>query len=97
MKDCDISIIVPIYNAEKYIEKCVTTLFEQDYNNIEFVFVNDCSLDKSMEILENTIEKYPNRKNHVKIVNNFINICCLEFGLSQLPNEFPSPRRGIIF
>lgn len=73
MKDYDVSIIVPIYKVEKYIEKCATTLLEQDYNNIEYIFVNDCTPDKSMEILENTIEKYPNRKNHVKIVNKLKN------------------------
>lgn len=73
MKDYDVSIIVPIYKVEKYIEKCATTLLEQDHNNIEYIFVNDCTPDKSMEILENTIEKYPNRKNHVKIVNKLKN------------------------
>ena len=57
MKDYDVSIIVPIYNVEKYIERCATTLFEQDHDNIEYIFVNDCTPDKSMEILENTIEK----------------------------------------
>ena len=69
MKDHDVSIIVPIYNVEKYIENCAVTLLEQDYNNIEYVFVNDCTPDKSMKILENTIERYPNRKKHVKIIN----------------------------
>ena len=52
MKDYDVSIIVPIYNVEKYIEKCATTLLEQDYNNIEYIFVNDCTPDSSMEILK---------------------------------------------
>lgn len=74
MEKYDVSIIVPIYNVEKYVEKCAATLFEQDYDNIEYVFVNDCTPDKSMEILENTIEKYPSRKNHIKIISNFINI-----------------------
>ena len=69
MKDHDVSIIVPIYNVEKYIENCVVTLLEQDYDNIEYVFVNDCTPDKSMKILENTIERYRNRKKHVKIIN----------------------------
>lgn len=73
MKDHDVSIIVPIYNVEKYIEKCAITLLEQDYDNIEYVFVNDCTPDKSMKILENTIEKYPNRKEDIKIINNIKN------------------------
>lgn len=73
MEKYNVSIIVPIYNVEKYIEKCVTTLLEQDYDNIEYVFVNDCTPDKSMKILENMIEKYPNRKDDIKIINNIKN------------------------
>ena len=73
MKDYDVSIIVPIYNVEKYIEKCATTLLEQDYNNIEYIFVNDCSPDRSMKILKDIIEKYPNRKDDIKIINNIKN------------------------
>ncbi len=73
MKKYNVSIIVPIYNVEKYIEKCVTTLLEQDCNNIEYIFVNDCTPDKSMKILKDTIEKYPNRKDDIKIINNIKN------------------------
>uniref|UniRef100_UPI00112F95A9 glycosyltransferase family 2 protein n=1 Tax=Campylobacter concisus TaxID=199 RepID=UPI00112F95A9 len=73
MKDYNVSIIVPIYNVEKYIEKCAVTLFEQDYDNVEYVFVNDCSPDKSMKILKDIIEKYPNRKDDIKIINNIKN------------------------
>ena len=73
MKDYDISIIVPIYNVEKYIKKCVTTLLEQDYNNIEYIFVNDCTPDSSMKILKDIIERYPNRKDDIKTINNIKN------------------------
>ncbi len=54
-----VSIIIPIYNVEKYIEKCVISLFEQDFDDIEYIFVNDCTPDNSVAILENLIEKYP--------------------------------------
>uniref|UniRef100_UPI00122D2D0C glycosyltransferase family 2 protein n=1 Tax=Campylobacter concisus TaxID=199 RepID=UPI00122D2D0C len=64
---------VPIYNVEKYIEKCAVTLFEQDYDNVEYVFVNDCYPDRSMKILKDIIEKYPNRKDDIKIINNIKN------------------------
>ncbi|WP_149703822.1 glycosyltransferase family 2 protein, partial [Campylobacter concisus] len=73
MKDYDISIIVPIYNVEKYIKKCVTTLLEQDYNNIEYIFVNDCTPDSSIKILKDIIERYPNRGDDIKIINNIKN------------------------
>ncbi len=65
-----VSIIVPIYNVEKYIERCAVSLFEQDFDDIEYIFVNDCTLDNSVGILERVIEKYPNRKPYVKIIHH---------------------------
>ena len=58
-----VSVIIPIYNVEKYIERCARSLFEQTYENLEYIFVNDCSKDKSIEILEHVIEEYPKRQN----------------------------------
>ena len=58
MKEDFISIIVPVYNAEKYIEKTIKNLQEQTYKNYEVIFVNDKSTDKSAEI----IKKYVNDK-----------------------------------
>lgn len=43
-----ISVIVPIYNVKLYIERCVRSLMEQTLENIEFIFVNDCTPDDSM-------------------------------------------------
>lgn len=68
-----ISILVPIYGTEEYIEKCCHSLFNQDYDNIEFIFVNDCTKDKSVEILNNTLKKYPHRLEQVKIINHNLN------------------------
>ena len=65
-----VSILVPVYNAESFITRCATSLFEQTYNEIEYVFVNDCSIDKSMSLLYEITEKYPHRKQQIKIVNN---------------------------
>lgn len=53
-----VSVIVPIYGVEKYIERCARSLFEQTLDNIEFIFVDDCTPDRSIEILEGVIEKY---------------------------------------
>ncbi|MBQ9291817.1 MAG: glycosyltransferase family 2 protein [Campylobacter sp.] len=64
-----VSIIIPVYNVEKYIVKCATTLFEQDFDSIEYIFVNDCTPDNSMQVLQSVIEKYPNRKDDIKIIN----------------------------
>ncbi len=65
-----VSIIVPIYNVEKYIERCVVSLFEQDFDDIEYVFVNDCTPDNSVDILQKVIEKHPNRKPYINIIHH---------------------------
>lgn len=51
-----ISVIVPVYNVEKYVEKCLDSLFNQTYKNLEIVIVNDCSTDNSKEIIEKKIK-----------------------------------------
>lgn len=53
-----ISVIVPIYKTEKYIERCAVSLFEQTLGNIEFLFIDDCSPDNSLELLSRIIDKY---------------------------------------
>ena len=63
-----ISICVPIYGVEKYIRRCAISLFEQTYDNIEYVFVNDCSPDNSIYVLTETLKNYPYRQEQVKIV-----------------------------
>lgn len=55
-----VSIIVPVYNAEKYLEKCLESLLNQTYKNIEIICVNDGSIDKSLELL-NLYNKNDNR------------------------------------
>lgn len=65
-----VSILVPIYNVEKYFQRCLTSLFEQNFRYIEYVFVNDCSQDNSMKILAETITKYPKRMKDIKIINH---------------------------
>lgn len=47
-----ISIVVPVYNAEKYLEKCINSILNQSYTNIELVLVNDGSIDNSFQIME---------------------------------------------
>lgn len=71
MNLCKVSVIVPIYNVEKYIERCVRSLMEQTIQeSIEFVFVNDCSSDASMDVLQRVIADYPERKKNIKILYN---------------------------
>ena len=53
-----VSILVPFYKVEKYVGRCVESLFTQTYKNIEYIFVNDCTPDKSMEVINEAIDKY---------------------------------------
>lgn len=53
-----VSVIIPVYGVEKYIERCARSLFEQTLDDIEYIFVDDCSPDKSIDILERIIEEY---------------------------------------
>lgn len=64
-----VSIIILVYNASSYIERCARSLFEQSLKEIEYIFVNDCTSDDSMEKLEKLIAKYPERAPYVKTVN----------------------------
>lgn len=73
MKQPKVSVYIPVYGVEKYIEKCAQTLFEQTLDDLEYVFVDDCTPDNSFQILEQVLEKYPNRKSQVKIVHHKIN------------------------
>lgn len=65
-----VSILVPVYKVEGYIERCARSLFEQTYSNLEFVFVDDCSPDKSVEVLERIMNDYPARNESVRIVRH---------------------------
>ncbi len=53
-----VSILIPFFKVEPYVGRCVESVFSQTYQNIEYVFVNDCTPDKSMEIIHALILKY---------------------------------------
>ena len=55
-----ITVIVPCYNIEKYIERCIESIEKQTYKNIEIIAVDDCSNDSTMEKLKSMQEKYKN-------------------------------------
>ena len=62
-----VSIVVPVYGVEKYIERCARSLFTQTFGDIEYIFVNDCTKDSSMQVLEFVMKDYPAR--NVRIIN----------------------------
>jgi len=71
--DYKVSVIVPIYKVEKFIARCATHLFEQSLQEVQFIFVDDCSPDNSINILEETIALYPNRAANVNIFRHPVN------------------------
>ncbi len=60
-----VSVCVPVYNAEKYIDRCINSLLKQTLREIELIFVNDGSTDRSLDILI----KYQERNQSIKVVN----------------------------
>ncbi len=86
MDNPKVSILVPVYGVEKYIEQCVVSLFEQSYDNCEFIFVNDATPDSSIEVLKVVVNNYPQRKNQVKIVNHAKNCGVAQTRNSALDN-----------
>lgn len=65
-----VSILVPVYGVEQYIERCARSIFEQTYHNLEIIFVDDCTPDKSIEIVKKVLEEYPERKEQVRIIRH---------------------------
>ena len=64
-----ISVVVPCYGTEQYVEKCIRSLFEQTYSNIEIIAVNDCSKGNMKEILQNLAKE----DKRLKVVDNKVN------------------------
>jgi len=84
-----VSILVPVYGVEKYIGRCAESLFAQTYEDIEYVFVDDCSPDNSMEILKKRAEKFPNREGQIRIIHHEKNL-----GLGAARNTAVSAATG---
>ena len=86
-----VSVIITIYNREKYLGDCVCSLFEQTLNDIEFIFIDDASTDKSLLILDDMVEKYPSRKPFVKIIrmeNNAGRAAARQTGINNATGEY---------
>mgnify|MGYP001116920144 CR=1 FL=1 len=86
-----VSVIVPVYRAEKDIARCCRALFGQTLDQIEYIFVDDCSPDDSVAIINAIIEEYPQRKQFVKILHQHKNSgvsACRQLGLDNATGKY---------
>lgn len=102
----DLSIILPVYNVEKYLAKCIQTITAWDFKNLEFIFIDDGSTDKSSSV----IEDYMKTDNRIKLFHKENGGCASarQFGLEKAlgtyvgfvdPDDFidPSMFRKLLF
>lgn len=65
----EISIIVPVYNVEKYLKECLDSILRQTFRDYEIICINDCSTDNSLQVLK----EYEKEHMEIKVINNPIN------------------------
>lgn len=65
-----VSVIIPIYNVSRFIERCASSLMQQTLNEVEYIFVNDATPDNSMDLLRSVIARHPARATQVKVVEH---------------------------
>ena len=65
-----VSVIIPVYNVEKYIEECLKSVINQTYRNLEIICVDDCGTDNSMKI----IKKLAKKDKRIKIIKHKENL-----------------------
>lgn len=68
-----VSIIVPVYNADRTFVDLIQCLFKQSYDEIEYVFVDDGSTNECMAILSEMIDRFPQRKDYVRVIHHGVN------------------------
>ena len=62
-----LSIIIPIYNSSRYLDRCLNSIIKQTFNDYEIIIVNDESSDNSIDIVNDFINKYPDKD--IKLIN----------------------------
>ena len=82
-----ISVIVPVYNVEKYIDKCLKSLTQQTLQDIEIIIVNDGSLDKSVEIIEKYVKENSTKIKYYEKENGGLS-SARNYGLEYATGEY---------
>lgn len=82
-----ISIIVPVYNVENYLERCLNSLVNQTLNDIEIIIINDGSPDNSQDIIDDFAKKYPEKIVSLTIPNGGVSNA-RNIGLDKATGEY---------
>ena len=72
MSQINVSVIIPVYNVQDYLQDCIDSLLAQSLDNIEFIFVNDASPDNCLNILLSNQKKYPEK---IIVIDSKENLC----------------------
>lgn len=86
-----VSVIIPVYQAEKDIARCCRSLFGQTLDQVEYLFIDDCSHDHSIAIINAVLGEFPNKKSCVKILHQHENrgvSACRQLGLDNAIGEY---------
>ena len=89
-----VSIIIPVYDIEPFFPKFLKHAFGQTYKNIEYIFIDDCTPDNSMAILEETMKQYPELQDRITILHQEKNSgCCASrrFALQYAKGDYILP------
>ena len=69
-KNPEISVVMPVYNTEKYLDESISSILNQTFKDFEFIIINDGSTDDSLKL----IEKYQKKDRRIILVNNKKNL-----------------------
>lgn len=83
-----VTVIVPVYNVEKYLRRCIDSILKQTFEDFELICVNDCTPDGSQDIIDEYVRKYPQK---VRGLKNEVNLGLgktREHGLAEARGEY---------
>ncbi len=69
-----VSVIIPVYGVERYVERCVRSVVTQSYQNLEIIIVDDCTPDRSVAIINAVLQEFPYRKRQTQIIHHEQNL-----------------------
>lgn len=72
MEKPEISVVIPVYGVEEYLQACIDSLVNQTFDSMELIFVNDASPDRCLEILEKNRERHPDK---IRVIDSKENLC----------------------